>query len=56
MDQDLTKFEQESTKTPIWLPIAGVALFFVVVMLAVTCPGRAPEIGEDEQQTQPVGQ
>lgn len=44
MDQDLTKFEQESAKAPIWLPIAGVILFFIVIIMAVICPGEAPSV------------
>lgn len=43
---ELSKFEVESTKTPIWIPIAGVILFFVVVVLAVMCPGEAPQLGD----------
>lgn len=44
MDQELSKFEQEATKTPIWLPIIGVVVFFFVVVLAVLFPGAAPSI------------
>ena len=44
MDQDLSKFEQEATKAPIWLPIIGVIIFFIVMILAVICPGEAPEV------------
>ncbi len=46
MSGELSKFEVESTKTPIWLPIVGVIIFFVVVVLAVMCPGEAPQIGD----------
>ena len=49
MDQELTKFEQESTKPPIWLPIVGVILFFIMMTLAVTCTGSPPEIEEHER-------
>lgn len=55
MDQELTKFEQESTKAPIWLPILGVILFFMVMILAVMCPGEAPSIpdgGAVQQQSE----
>jgi hypothetical protein len=55
MDQELTKFEQESTKAPIWLPILGVVMFFFVVILAVLCPGEPPPIadgGQVRQQTE----
>ncbi len=44
MDQELSKFEQEATKTPIWLPIIGVLVFFLVVMLAVLFPGAPPDL------------
>ena len=50
MDQQLTNFEQESTKAPIWLPIFGVIVFFLVVLLAVICPGAPPEIPDGGQQ------
>ena len=53
MDQQLTKFEQESTKAPIYLPIGGVVVFFILLFLAVMCPGEAPEVadgGQDQQQ------
>lgn len=46
MSGDLSKFEVDSTKTPVWLPIMGVVIFFVVVVLAVMCPGEAPTIGD----------
>jgi hypothetical protein len=46
MDQELTKFEQESTKAPIWLPIVGVAMFLLVLVVAVMCPGEPPAIGD----------
>ena len=52
MDQELTKFEQEATKAPIWLPIIGVILFFIVVIIAVTCPGEAPEVPDGGTQQQ----
>ena len=55
MDQELTKFEQESTKAPIYLPIFGVIIFFVVMILAVMCPGEPPAIpdgGAAQQQTE----
>jgi hypothetical protein len=44
MDQELSKFEQESTKTPVWLPIMGVVVFFLVVVLAVLFPGSSPTV------------
>lgn len=46
MSGELSKFEVESTKTPIWLPIVGVIAFFVVVIIAVMCPGDPPRIGD----------
>lgn len=52
MDQQLTKFEQESTKAPVWLPILGVIGFFVVVIIAVLCPGEAPQIPDGGQVQQ----
>jgi len=55
MDQELTKFEQEATKAPIWLPIIGVIIFFVVVILSVMCPGEAPIVpdgGAAQQQSE----
>ena len=52
MSQELSKFEQEATKPPIWLPIAGVIAFFVVVLLAVLCPGEAPINPDGGQQQQ----
>ncbi len=55
MDQQLTNFEQESTKSPIWLPIFGVIVFFVVVLIGVICPGAPPDIpdgGEIREQAE----
>jgi hypothetical protein len=55
MDQELTKFEQEATKAPIWLPIIGVIIFFMVMILAVMCPGEAPSLpdgGAAQQQSE----
>lgn len=52
MDQELTKFEQEATKAPIWLPIIGVIIFFVVMILAVMCPGEAPTLPDGGAQQQ----
>ena len=49
MSQELTKFEQEATKAPIWLPIAGVILFFIVMGIAVMCPGEAPIVPDSGQ-------
>jgi len=42
MNGDLSKFEQESTKTPIWLPVVGVVFFFAFVVFGVMCQGEAP--------------
>lgn len=55
MSQELTKFEQEATKAPIWLPIGGVILFFIVMILAVVCPGEAPTVpdgGQAQEQSE----
>ncbi len=55
MNQELTKFEQESTKPPVWLPITGVIVFFIIVILGVMCTGDAPEIpdgGQVREQTE----
>ncbi len=55
MDQELSKFEQEATKTPIWLPITGVLVFFLVVLIAVLFPGSPPDIpdgGEIQSQSE----
>ncbi len=49
MSGDLSKFEMESTKTPVWVPIAGVIAFLFVVVLAFIFPGEAPTIEEGEQ-------
>jgi len=52
MSGDLSKFEVESTKTPIWLPVAGVVLFFVVAVLAVMCPGEPLALGDGGTRTE----
>jgi hypothetical protein len=55
MSAELSKFEVESTKTPIWLPILGVIVFFVVVVLGVMCPGEppiAPDGGTEQAETE----
>lgn len=55
MSGDLSKFEVESTKTPVWLPIIGVIIFFCVVVLAMMCPGEPPAYGDggaEQQQSQ----
>ena len=56
MDQNLSKFEQEATKTPVWLPIVGVAVFFFVVLLAVLFPGEAPIVPDSGQAQQTQGE
>ena len=55
MSGELSKFEVESTKTPVWLPIFGVVVFFVVVVIGVMCPGADPmavDGGTQEGQTE----
>ncbi len=50
MKQDLTKFEEESTKSPILLPIIGVVVFLLVGIMATVCTGKKPAPPDDGQQ------
>jgi hypothetical protein len=41
MDQGPSKFEREATRTPRWLPIAGVVVFLLVVVFVIVFPRPA---------------
>jgi hypothetical protein len=41
---ELNKYEQESTKTPLWIPLVVIGVFIIIVILALIFPGKPPEI------------
>ena len=40
-----SKFEQDSTKAPLWLPIAGLLVFVGIVLLALLGPDAGAPAG-----------
>jgi hypothetical protein len=53
-----SRFERDSTKAPLWLPIVGVLLFVAIALVAVLRPdarppARRPGAGPPASQVRP---